>query len=405
MPQPPLPLELVALILEPFRDIKDDGERREIGERIALVCKTWLPLGRDIVWHRVSIKVVADQRLAEGIVAHPSSAAVIRHLTVEPDDLQLPMELEADAEPSGTSAFLDDDVYQAALVKSVEVVEACARLDSLALDFVRASDLFNRLPRARMAAALTRLHLSVTLRADFGGADLIEALGRFTSLKNLELAVCDALDVVVDLSNVVATHKLPVATLKLDILVGDPVKVRLIGDAVHGLFDPGRMQHLTCAGLGAASPSFAWLSRYEYLDTAVLMALYGDDVDSAFTNVVAALYTHPRVRGVLFAYEPYTLPSDTIPPTSPVPLGAFLKALPPQVREYVVQGLTFDDTLGLLESPRVNKPVDDVTVVLNLALPDGDDNERRPCVETVVRRERTEDGASWVSFQSQEQQT
>jgi len=397
MPQPPLPLELVALILEPFHDIDDDGERRKVGERIGLVCRTWLPLGRAIVWHRVSLQVVADQRLAEGLVAHPSSTSAVRHLIIEPDDFEIGAEIERGREASRPSALGNDDMCEAALVKSIEVVEACARLESLAFDLIHPSSLFDRISRAHTASTLTRLRASVTLRDDFGGADLFRALGRFASLKDLHLVVCDTEDVELDLGNVVPAHKLPVVTLKLDVLVEDAVKAQLVGGAIHGLFDPSRMQDLVVTGLGAASPSFGWLSRYEYLDMVCLAALNGDDFDSAFTNVVAALSAHPRIRHVLFVYEPGTWPSGELPPMSPVPLGIFLKALPPRVRHYVVQGLTCDDTLGLLDSPRVDKIVDDVRV--ELLFRSGEDDERRVRRETVVHRKLSGGGSTWALLQ------
>ncbi|GAA5908463.1 hypothetical protein JCM8208_006204 [Rhodotorula glutinis] len=400
MPQPPLPIELVALILKPFHDLEDDGERRELGKRIGLVCRTWLPLGRGIVWSRVSIQVVADQRLAGGLVAHPAAAAAVRHLVVEPDEFELVTEIGSGAEGGRPSALGDDDMCEAALIKSVEVVEACARLDSLAFDLIHPSNLFDRISRARMAATLTRLRLSVTLRHDFGGADLFQALGRFASLKDVQLVVCDTQDVVSDLNDVVATCELPAVTLELDILVNDPVKARILGGAIHGLFDPTKMQDLVVSGFGAASPSFQWLSRYEYLDTVCLAALNGDDFDSAFTNVVAALSAHPRVRHVLFVCEPAVWLSDDLPPPAPLHLHELLKALPPFVRRYVVKGLTFEDTLGLLDSPRVDKPVDDVRVELLLRLPE--DDEGRVRRETAVHRERTGDGVSWGLLQTDE---
>ncbi|GAA5842004.1 hypothetical protein JCM9279_002754 [Rhodotorula babjevae] len=397
MPQRPLPIELVALILEPFHDIEDAAERRKVGESVGLVCKTWLPLGRGIVWHRVSIKIAGDERLAEGLVARTSSTAAIRHLVVESEVVHL---LHARGlSDIGDVPAPDDDEFmgKVAAVKAVQVVQACVRLDSLAVDLGTYSELFGDVSRATATASLTQLHLETSLRQDFGAADLLVALGRFTSLKSLRLAIYDVNDTPLEPLDAPLSPKLPVATAKLDILVGDTVKARLIGDAVHALFNPIRMQQLVVTGLGATSPSFDWLSRYEYLDTVCLAALNGDDFNSAFTNTVEALSAHPRIRYVLFAYEPGTWPSSELPPASPVPLGTFLKALPPQVRRFVVQGLTFDDTLDLLDSPRVDKAVDDVRVELIFAVP-GDD-ERRVRRETVVHRERTGVGVSWALLQ------
>jgi hypothetical protein len=101
MPLPSLPLELVAFIVLELRfSCDDDTVRRSNGLAVALVCKSWVLIGEQVVWHRVVLDSAAK---ATSLVKH---FAEHKHLAKLVKDLKID---EPTVKPASDEASDDDD--------------------------------------------------------------------------------------------------------------------------------------------------------------------------------------------------------------------------------------------------------------------------------------------------------
>jgi hypothetical protein len=116
MPLPSLPLELVTLIVLELRlSCDDDTARRANGLAVALVCKSWVLIGEQVVWHRVVLDSAAQATfLLKHFEEHKHLPKLVKDLkvgkpTVKPasdDEASDDEALDDDEDPASTCADL-----------------------------------------------------------------------------------------------------------------------------------------------------------------------------------------------------------------------------------------------------------------------------------------------------------
>lgn len=106
MPVPPLPLEVVDIILSFAATSLSEVERREECVKFALVCKTWTETAVRLAWKEVSLWKAGDKStsLAKHLCAFPS---LCRHFRVL--DLRPPHEKNDASDGEGTDNSPNED--------------------------------------------------------------------------------------------------------------------------------------------------------------------------------------------------------------------------------------------------------------------------------------------------------
>jgi hypothetical protein len=111
MPVPPLPLELVALILDELAlsSGEDDQSKRSNGRNVALVSKAWCTLGSAVVWSRIVLNSSEQVRsLVEHLEEHPNLPRFVKEIRLVGPDIggALPDELDTSTFESASNNAL-----------------------------------------------------------------------------------------------------------------------------------------------------------------------------------------------------------------------------------------------------------------------------------------------------------
>ncbi|GAA5919688.1 hypothetical protein JCM5296_003170 [Sporobolomyces johnsonii] len=79
---PPLPLELVRLIVDQASDKLQECERHELGSAVALVQKSWRSPGQSLAWHTVTLTLACDDPLLKHLLHHEQLLPFIKDLSI-----------------------------------------------------------------------------------------------------------------------------------------------------------------------------------------------------------------------------------------------------------------------------------------------------------------------------------
>lgn len=122
MAVPPLPLEIVALIIEELRELceidfedDDSSDRHSNGLAVALVCEAWRQLGQGIAWYRLVLRSAEE---VESILEHFAS---YKHLSSCVQELKL----------ASVDEYVDARVCKDAVIKGL--LQSCNKLRAVNL--------------------------------------------------------------------------------------------------------------------------------------------------------------------------------------------------------------------------------------------------------------------------------
>ncbi|BGP18649.1 hypothetical protein JCM10213_002894 [Rhodosporidiobolus nylandii] len=181
MPVPPLPLELVALIVDHLADdLQGEGSQIE-GLRVALVCKDWLPLGQALCWRSVVLARGRDDIIVDYLSSRPHLLQLVKHLAI------LGRFEEEDEAEGGTIMSLlerDDDAEELR-----DLMVACAALSTLGFVTSFTVDFLHVASQAAFAVTLSTLHLVLMYGpgvASFSPLAFATSLTSFTNLRDLD---------------------------------------------------------------------------------------------------------------------------------------------------------------------------------------------------------------------------
>lgn len=177
---PPLPLELVSLIVDELALSyeKDDAARLSNGQNIALVSKAWAPLGTAVVWTQVRL---ASSKQLEFLLAHVDKHVGLARLVKE-------VSLVEHTSEDNEEASQDSPAATIATSSALERLwSTCHRTSRINVETPSWIDLETLLPHLALLQHLHHLELrpSVDMALIAKIATLLPLLSALTSLQSL----------------------------------------------------------------------------------------------------------------------------------------------------------------------------------------------------------------------------
>ncbi|GAA5841882.1 hypothetical protein JCM11251_005410 [Rhodosporidiobolus azoricus] len=336
MTVPPLPVELLSLIIDHLASLLDNNDvlRRQNGLAVALVCRAWRKLGTDLAWNTTRLDSVDRmRRVVAHLEQHPTLAEHVQHLELE-----------------------DDESFEAAEVNRTILNTTCLfnlisptlRLVSLRCDeqdWVVGSLLVHELSRSRSAATLQ--HLSIR-EAPFEHdiSAFLAAISRLPRLSNLSLSLLWTSDV-----QATSAFNLPASVLPIDYLhlqlydngAAQGLALQLCRGLIN-LVNLSTLREFSCIVSSADLSVLSALSRFPHLSRVSLLFHAPDalPVLRALVNVLAHLRQLNYMNIVLLPDDGSGDPALRLHTSaSTFVLGDLLTAIPPSLHHLSLNGIDF----------------------------------------------------------------
>ncbi|GAA5864446.1 hypothetical protein JCM1840_000500 [Sporobolomyces johnsonii] len=318
MPIPPLPLELVRLIVDHASDDLEECERHELGSAMALVQKSWRSPGQALAWHTVTLNLACDDPLLKHLIHHEHLLPFVKRLAIEMKDGD-----QAEEE-------LDNQEY-------------------LCRNKAMTSSEVDLIPRLLQGAAKLD-HLTAMVRKNTGldGEQLINSLAAFTSLRTLRLHIAEwfAAPYSRAPSPVPAPRLLNLVELAFALFVGSqsgPSIRHALIDAVLSLVNLSTLRHLTFNPFFRDDgPSLlAWLPTATSLSTLAFGCIYPEDLAIVVTTLVRILPHLSSLEGLEIYQHRSDIQIEDAKVPSPVGLLEFLASLPPSLWQATITSVYF----------------------------------------------------------------
>lgn len=187
MPVPPLPLELVALIVDELAAScsEDQKQRLANGRNVALVCRSWSSLGTAVVWRNVVLHSPEElSSLLSHFERHPKLPLLLKELYL--------VEAEGAEEDDDSAATQEEALLVGSQVK--ELWTTCSNIQQLEVStppWLPAAALFDNLP---LLKRLRQLDLTPEPGRAFyrKTPSLLSSLASLTSLRTLAIGASTA---------------------------------------------------------------------------------------------------------------------------------------------------------------------------------------------------------------------
>ncbi|GAA5915626.1 hypothetical protein JCM6882_002366 [Rhodosporidiobolus microsporus] len=339
MTVPPLPLEVVSLIVDhAAASAEDEQERRRLGVRIALVCRAWKELGVRAAWRILTLDMDKDEHLLAFLLERPTVLSNVRELDIK--GLRRFEEPEDDED--------DEDEYEDPMDTRAAVqrlFDLCPRIDKLSLDQLSPTlELVDMASRAPLQSTLRSMSCCV-LGEEAHLSRLAATLSTFPRLRALRVF-----------------YKYCGTQPSLPAPPFSKVKLRCFELLLLGV--------CTAAEADTSIRTILSLCDISAIKDVYLMPVYSVDsvlpffTPTSLTKLLLSAVSHPVVRDILASLV-VTLPSlinlhslSIIPEAfkaityakddlSPVPLHTVLSAFPPSLCLVHFSGLYFEFALPL----------------------------------------------------------
>lgn len=331
MPVPPLPLELVPLIVDHLGCLVEDEplERQRNGLAIALVCRVWRSLGAGLVWKHVVLESPEQaRRFVAQLSQHCSGIDHVRGLDIQ----------------NGTAT--DAGEFGRSLSTTMRLAEIGAfpiRLTSLSLN--RMCWLVGSLflcDMSRTDSASTLQHLSlIDRRFDCDPELFLLAISRFSRLRTLHFDVssCNDIGPVPTLDR--ARTPLPLIALTLaffELEASTTLPMHFIS-ALLSLVDPTTLRHFTGIVERAEPFPLPSLTPFTNLDRLFFHLHHLENPSSFLPDLVRLFPNLPALR-FLQIFSNGDGMQKLVPPAV-LTLPTLLKALPPSFLRLAIDGVCF----------------------------------------------------------------
>ncbi|GAA5913020.1 hypothetical protein JCM8208_005670 [Rhodotorula glutinis] len=350
LPSPRVPWELLNEVFAYLEAIEDDSERIEVGKQVSLVCRNWRIVGHRIVFAKVTLYCDGLERAVK-LLQHPRHIESIRELSVKRTTAS-----EEVAPVMSAATIL------AALGVVVQVIEGCSsRLKAMLMDVdIADGAVLDRIARSSPASTLRTLRLIVRVGPGCSLFDIVSALSRFVGLSILNLYV--ERDGRSDLSAILSMRTASLRLKALTLIDDQTEDTAVLGDglsrALAPLWDPSSLRKVALFVTAANAQDLAWLSRLPQLKEVTLGTPSFDYFPAVCVPMIDVVKTLLQVN--LVQIEPdMSLPDidDCDLEDSPIELDYVLDSIPPNVKDYFVEGVVFDDVFGLrLIAPQNARP-------------------------------------------------
>ncbi|GAA5915624.1 hypothetical protein JCM6882_002365 [Rhodosporidiobolus microsporus] len=335
MPVPPLPLEVVSLIVDHgAASAEDEQERRRLGVRIALVCRAWQELGIRAAWRILTLDMDKDEHLLAFLLERPTVLSNVRELDIKGQrPFEEPEEHDDGTESAGTRSAVQ------------RLFDTCPGVVKLLFDdFPPTIDLVDMASRSPMRVTVQKVTCS-TLGLEGDISRLAAALSTFQHLHTLRV-----------LAKFWGAQYPPPAepTSKL--------KLRCL-DLLLGTYLAADADTSVRAMLSACDISTLEKVQIAVIHSAdVVLPLH---TANSLTTLVLATVSPPIVRAILASlltslpslinlrylsintksYDTITYVQDDL---SPIPLHTLLFAFPPSLQLVCLSGLYFEYDLSII---------------------------------------------------------
>ncbi|GAA6046090.1 hypothetical protein NBRC10513_002090 [Rhodotorula toruloides] len=323
MPIPPLPIEVVHLILSSAAASLPEVERREECIKFALVCRAWKEIAVRLAWEKVSLWMAG--KLLD-------SAARLPH-----------------RDPSPRRAH--------AAAQMAKLLSLAGTLQVLFLPDVSSPSmkmlLLSTAARAKFASHLRELFVFCFIgrRQDVGylGPDFAE----FSSLRTLGfwVGLFDDSGAEDSLTSTRPAHAVPLKNLFLHVIEGVKQSAALLTHAVLDTLDPSTLTECTLKGRHDDMVAIEWLARCPQLRK---LEIYLDQLTLQPDHLTALCRRLPTFQALQeLAVFPPTYSSDFVllpgllaDEQATISLQQFLKSLPSTARDVQVFNLYFSNAAG-----------------------------------------------------------
>ncbi|GAA5906765.1 hypothetical protein JCM6882_003295 [Rhodosporidiobolus microsporus] len=335
MPVPPLPLELVSLVVDHLATLLE-GEgrgRRANGTSVSLVCRSWRKLGTELAWRTVVVESVAQARsVVAHLEQHSTPASCVRELDIRNGDASIGREFTRTV--SSTLGL-------------AEVFRLPIRLGAVRVDYaswLTSSLLVHELSRTEHAATLTKLAIS-TSNFDCAPSIFLRELAQFSGLSSLTLQAFWTGDIGVLLSSSSPSRHLLLTHLDLSLRAGsaDSILPKQFNRGILDLISPSTLRHISCTAGTLDDLPFSSLASFTTLAQITLSVVDLPITTTLFDDMIALVQNLP----LLWAFRltkgdsGETTPAQRRVLTSTFPLTKLLSLLPLHLREFVLDGFDY----------------------------------------------------------------
>ncbi|GAA5889243.1 hypothetical protein JCM6882_000685 [Rhodosporidiobolus microsporus] len=346
MPTPPLPLEVVALILSHLGDAVDESGRRENGKELALVCKAWTPLAYEMMFRDLKPKPKRDEGLIKFLFERPHLLAHVRQLDLSAFSPSTESEDEAEdtegtAEGDRKLSILEEEDNVQPLY---ELVGGCIRLRTL--NIPAGGPTINFLPffaKSPSASTLTSLYLDSMGYQSFDVDNLASHLAKLKSLEVLELRLCLFSTSPCSYNCQPPPDKVPLKRISLNILGAFETNLHeLVTKALTDILDPSTLTRCRLEDWKGDPFFLEWLPQCEALTTLIIEISEAEGVALCLEDIHAVLPELHALKALVIATSPFDPSSATAELPSPIPLPIFLSALPPNLVAAFLSAVYFE---------------------------------------------------------------
>ncbi|GAA6046086.1 hypothetical protein NBRC10513_002086 [Rhodotorula toruloides] len=369
MPVPPLPLELVRLVLSLAAASLPEVERREECINFARVCKAWNESATALAWEEVSVREAGSEWAAfvNHLCAYPDLCRHIRALDLRP----LHEKLEGDKRQVGTDEgdSEDDKTTPAELVADeqqgslfLDLIGHCTAVQDLILpEYPLEHKLAVKAGSAPFAAHLRRLRLLLIVPEACDVAYLADIILPFRQLTSLFMraVLFGPVDGKCSLSAISAPYRLALNNLHLDIADGaDGDFVETATQAILAVVDVTAVGRLVLSNWTGDTIVFDWLTGSSVLRQLSIDTVDVEGLQALLEHLLVMIHALPNLEYLRIVPEPFFAeldPDQTGILPALLPLGFFLDCLPQSIRMASLLGLFFEGDDGLPETPALKE--------------------------------------------------
>ncbi|GAA5882999.1 hypothetical protein JCM1840_001107 [Sporobolomyces johnsonii] len=337
---PPLPLELVRLIVDQASDKLQERERHELGSAVALVQKSWRSPGQALAWHTVTVTLACDDPLLKHLLHHEQLLPFIKDLSI------------LTREASRHETRRDTALTPAEENLIPRLLQRCTRLETVHLpdDSLNTPMLLGQLAPLPSAAKLHHLTAMVRQGTGLDGELFVNSLAAFTALRSLHLSIVEW---IVSTRSRAPPSPFPAPLLNLveldfNLFVGghsgDSTR-RAMLEAIFSLVNLSTLRHLTLNCVIRNDGPF--LSASLPLTTSLVTLTLGSfDPEELAIVLPSLVQIFPRLSSLvdlkICKHRP-DIATEGADVLTPVGLVDFLNSLPPRLRLATITGVYFAD--------------------------------------------------------------
>ncbi|GAA5894461.1 hypothetical protein JCM6882_004828 [Rhodosporidiobolus microsporus] len=372
MPSPTLPLDVIELVFDHLAAVLEEPEGREVGTRLALVCRDWKPFALRLAWRKISLILLEDNRLINHLIEFPQAleythclhllgtASMLHHA----DRNKLREDLRNIPEDA-VFPFVMNENHSAALSS---LLYLCPRLRHLILPSSEYHDLLHPARLSPSVKTLKHLEMNVfrteSFEADAFANTFAKSLTAFPALHLIKLDARYVGDALPPVSIGQVSQRVPIGTLDLSVFAtvdsGFPL---VLNEVLVASMDPNKLLTTRLQNFNGEATLLKWLAQCTSLRMLEIFGIDPPAVIPTFAILCDVLPHLSSLQGLVFSEGECANPPDlTAFQLSPVELDHFLAILPESAISIKVGGVHFAmggayECFSMDELPEENCPM------------------------------------------------